>query len=192
VADPPGRAASEGPLTDPPADLERLAARVQALALDQGVTVATAESCTGGLVGHLITAIPGSSGYYLGGIVSYADEVKAGLLAVPVDALQRHGAVSAQVARAMAEGARASVGADVAVAVTGVAGPEGGSEAKPVGLTYIAVARSAGSEVQRHHWEGDRGTNKEQSAAAALRMLIETLERGDATSPAEADPGRAP
>ena len=96
MADPPGRAAPEGLLTEASDDLEGLAARLQAIALEQGTTVATAESCTGGLVGHLITAIPGSSGYYRGGVVSYADSVKAGLLAVPSEALERHGAVSAQ------------------------------------------------------------------------------------------------
>lgn len=177
MADPAGRAPSEGLLTEPPEDLAGLAATLQALALGTGHSVATAESCTGGLVGHAITAIPGSSGYYLGGVVSYADAVKLRLLGVPIDALQRHGAVSAQVARAMAEGARSTLAADVAVAVTGVAGPDGGSPAKPVGLTYVAVAGPDGTAVQRHLWDGDRATNKEHSAAAALRMLIEELER---------------
>jgi nicotinamide-nucleotide amidase len=198
VADPPGRAASEDLLSTEPEDLGRLAERLQTLALDAGATVATAESCTGGLVGHVITGVPGSSGYYLGGIVSYADRVKAGLLGVPQEALHRHGAVSAQVARAMAEGVRSSVGADIAVAVTGVAGPDGGSDAKPVGLTYVAVAGPECCEVQRYHWQGDRGANKAQSAGAALRMLIDALERRAAGLPPpagrapEADPGHAP
>ena len=191
MADPAGRAAPEGLLTGPSDDLERLAARLQALALGHGLTVVTAESCTGGLVGHLITAVPGSSGYFLGGIISYADRVKERLLAVPTEALAGHGAVSAQVARAMAEGARNSLGADLAVAVTGVAGPDGGTPAKPVGLTYLAVAGPEGTEVQRHVWPGDRATNKASSAAAALHMLIDALERIDGSARVEGadDPG---
>jgi PncC family amidohydrolase len=184
VADPPGRTTSKGPLTGPPDDLESLAGRLQALAIARRISVATAESCTGGLVGHVITAVPGSSGYYRGGVVSYADDVKAGLLGVSSEALARHGAVSAQVARAMAAGARLRIGADLAVAVTGVAGPDGGTASKPVGLTYIAVAGPAGSDVQRHVWEGDRTVNKQRSAAAALLMLIDAVERlaGDRAS----------
>lgn len=187
MADPAGRASEEGILTQPSDELAGLATTLQALALERRRSVATAESCTGGLVGHVITAIPGSSAYYLGGIVSYADLAKQRLLGVPADALQRHGAVSAQVARAMAEGARASLGADVAVSVTGVAGPDGGTAAKPVGLTYVAVAGPAGTEVQRHVWSGDRAANKGQSAAAALRLLIAVLQPLGA-----ADPGSPP
>jgi PncC family amidohydrolase len=193
VADPPGRATAEGPLTPPPGDelddLVGLADRLQVAALGRGVTVATAESCTGGLLGHLITAIPGSSGYYLGGVVSYADAVKAALLDVPREALERHGAVSAQVARAMAEGVRGRVGADLGVAVTGVAGPDGGTAAKPVGLTYIAVAGPARTEVQRHAWTGDRKANKARSAEAALHMLIVAIERRDEAEVEEAAQG---
>lgn len=189
MADPAGRTAPQGLLTGPSEDLERLAARLQALAIGRGVTVATAESCTGGLVGHLITAIPGSSSYYLGGVISYADAVKERLLAVPQEALQSHGAVSAQVARAMAEGVRSSLGADLALAVTGVAGPDGGTPAKPVGLTYLALAGPAGTDVQRHVWAGDRAVNKARSAEAALRMLIGALERLDGTAEEEGPVG---
>jgi PncC family amidohydrolase len=138
-----------------------------------GLRVATAESCTGGLVGHLLTEIPGSSDYYVGGAISYSDAVKRSALHVSDAALQRHGAVSAQVAVAMAEGARRAFGADLAVAVTGVAGPAGGTAAKPVGLTYIAVADRAGHNVQRYHWTGDRSANKRESARAALILLLE-------------------
>ena len=120
--------------------LTRLVERLQALCLDLGLTVATAESCTGGLIAKLITDIPGSSGYFRGGVVSYSDDVKALLLDVPRDQLAAHGAVSAQVARAMAMGARQRTAAGLAVSVTGVSGPGGGSPAKPVGLTYVAVA----------------------------------------------------
>ncbi|MFI5200327.1 MAG: CinA family protein, partial [Candidatus Limnocylindrales bacterium] len=116
-------------------DLRGLAERLQAACLAAGLSVATAESCTGGLVAHELTEIPGSSGYFVGGIVAYADATKQTALGVPAELLERHGAVSAQVARAMAEGARLRLAADLGVAVTGVAGPGGGSDAKPVGLT---------------------------------------------------------
>lgn len=152
-----------------------LAERLQRVALARGISVGTAESCSGGLVAHSITAISGSSGYYQGGIISYADAVKSALLGVPVTAIERHGAVSAQVAVAMAEGVRRAVACDYGVAVTGVAGPGGGSDAKPVGLTYVAVAGPDGHEVRRYLWEGDRGSNKEHSAAAALELLLAVL-----------------
>ncbi len=155
--------------------LAALAERLQGLCLERGLTVATAESCTGGLVADAITDIAGSSGYFRGGIVAYADAVKIDQLGVPGDILAAHGAVSAQVARAMAAGARERLRADVAVAVTGVAGPGGGTEAKPVGLTYVAVSGPAGSDVQRHLWTGDRAANKLQSATAALELLVESI-----------------
>jgi PncC family amidohydrolase len=150
-----------------------LAERLQAICLGRELTVAVAESCTGGLVADAITDIPGSSGYFLGGVVSYADSAKEALLGVPAEVLAAHGAVSAQVGRAMAEGARERFSADLAAAVTGVAGPDGGSEAKPVGLTYVAVAAAQGVDVRRFVWNGDRSANKEASAAAVLEILVE-------------------
>lgn len=156
-------------------DLLALATRLQALALARGVTVSTAESCTGGLIGHALTAIAGSSDYYLGGIVSYSDALKVQLLGVPASTLERHGAVSAQVAVAMAEGARERLGSDYAVSVTGVAGPGGGTDAKPVGLTYVAAAGPDSHEVRRHTWSGDRAANKERSAMAALESLLDLM-----------------
>jgi nicotinamide-nucleotide amidase len=171
------RAASpdEGTATSTDEALVGLAAQVQALFLERGLTVATAESCTGGLVAHLITEVAGSSGYLRGGIVAYADEAKEQLLDVPRDVLAAHGAVSAQVARAMAEGASTRFGTDMAVAVTGVAGPGGGSAAKPVGLAYIAVAAGSAIEVRRFQWTGNRAENKRASAEAALRLLLEVV-----------------
>ena len=142
-----------------------------------GLTLATAESCTGGLIGHLLTEVAGSSDYYLGGLVSYSDALKRNELGVPPEMLEKHGAVSAQTAVAMAQGARARYATDVAVAATGIAGPSGGSAAKPVGLTYVAVADKDGHEVQRHHWNGDRHANKVASAGAALTLLVERLGR---------------
>jgi PncC family amidohydrolase len=105
--------------------------------------------------------------------VSYSDDMKTALLGVPGDVLAAHGAVSAQVARAMAVGARDRLGVGLAVAITGIAGPDGGSAAKPVGLTYVAVSDDAGDEVRRFQWPGDRAENKRLSAEAALELLIE-------------------
>ena len=161
-------------------DLPALAVRLQELAIARGLSVGTAESCTGGLIGHSITSVAGASDYYVGGIISYADAVKTASLGVGAGAIERHGAVSAQVAVAMADGLRERLGCDYAVAVTGVAGPSGGSEAKPVGLTYVATAGPEGDEVRRHLWDGDRVENKERSAAAALELLIEAIGRAQA------------
>ena len=155
--------------------LSALATRLQAVCLGSGVHLAMVESCTGGLVGHAITSIPGSSGYYLGGLITYADDVKRDLADVPPEVLASHGAVSAQVAIAMAEGTRRRMGADIVVSVTGVAGPDGGSEAKPVGLTYVGVADERGTDVRRHLWTGDRTDNQLESAVAVLELAIERV-----------------
>jgi nicotinamide-nucleotide amidase len=114
-----------------------------------GATLATAESCTGGLIAHMITTIAGVSPYYLGGVVSYSNEAKTALLDVPRDLIETHGAVSPEVAQAMARGARARFGSDVAVSATGVAGPTGGTADKPVGLVYLGLATPAGVESRR-------------------------------------------
>ena len=156
--------------------LAALASRLHERALALGITVGTAESCTGGLIGHTLTGIAGSSDYYRGGVISYSNELKMALLGVSAETLERHGAVSAQVAVAMAEGARELIDCDWAVSVTGVAGPGGGSASKPVGLTYVAAVGPDEHEVRRHTWVGDRTENKEQSAAAALRLLLELIE----------------
>jgi len=149
------------------------ARRLQEVCLARGLTVATAESCTGGLVAHLITEVPGSSGYLRGGVVAYSDAVKAAVLGVPDATLRAHGAVSAQTAAAMAAGVRERLGSDLGVAVTGIAGPDGGSGAKPVGLVYIAVAGGREPTVRRFLWPHDREGNKRASAEAALAMLAE-------------------
>ena len=146
-------------------------------AIERHRAVATAESCTGGLLGHVLTEVAGSSAYYLGGIVSYADDVKLGALGVPQDLLATHGAVSEAVAAAMAEGARARIGADLAASVTGIAGPGGDTPGKPVGLTFVAVADAEGTTVVRHVWGGDRSENKRSRAAAALDLLLARLSR---------------
>jgi nicotinamide-nucleotide amidase len=180
----------EGTATGTDDALVDLAAELQELFVARRLTVATAESCTGGLVAHLITEVAGSSDYLRGGIVAYADQAKERLLDVPRDVLAAHGAVSAQVARAMAEGASARFGTDAAVAVTGVAGPGGGSAAKPVGLTYIAVAAGPDIEVRRFQWSGNRTENKRASAEAALRLLLEVVADRPASEPVVSSQGR--
>jgi nicotinamide-nucleotide amidase len=157
------------------AALDELAQRVGELSRSASKTIALGESCTGGLVGHLITEVPGASAYLRGGVVAYSDAAKVSLLDVPPATLKEHGAVSAQVAVAMAGGARARFGADVAAAVTGISGPSGGSTQKPVGLTYVAVVDASGSEVRRFQWQGERSANKVASARAVLDLLIERL-----------------
>ncbi len=155
------------------ATLEDRAKRLQTACLAAGLTVATAESCTGGLVAHAITSQPGSSGYFVGGVVSYSDAVKTSQLGVPADLLAAYGAVSSEVAVAMATGARTRLAADLGVGVTGVAGPDGGTPEKPVGLVFIAVADARGADVRRFQWTGDRAMNIAESAAAALELLLE-------------------
>ena len=156
--------------------LVALAERLQGICLGRGITVALAESCTGGLVASTITAVPGSSGYFVGGVVSYSNGAKESLLGVPPATLAAHGAVSAQVAKAMAIGARARFETTLAVAVTGIAGPDGGSEEKPVGLTYVGLADPAGADVRRFAFGGDRAANREAGTQAALEWLIERAE----------------
>jgi PncC family amidohydrolase len=155
--------------------LGHLVGQLQERCLERRLTVATAESCTGGSIAKSITDVAGSSGYFRGGVVSYSNEVKMRLLGVPADQLAAHGAVSAQVARSMAVGVLAATGADLAVAVTGISGPGGGSPAKPVGLTYVAVADAAGVDVRRFVWQGDRAANREATTRAALELLLERV-----------------
>jgi len=139
-------------------------------------TVAVAESCTGGLLGARLTALPGSSDYFLGGVLSYSDRLKERLLDVPTAFLRRHGAVSAPVAEAMAGGARARTGAEYGLAVTGIAGPGGGTVAKPVGLVYIACATPAACAVTEHRLPGDREAVRDAAVTAALHALRRSLD----------------
>jgi nicotinamide-nucleotide amidase len=159
-----------------PGALVSLAERLQGICLGRGLTVALAESCTGGVVAAAITSVPGSSGYFLGGVVSYSDAAKTSTLDVAPAALAAHGAVSAQVAKAMAAGARARFDASLAASITGVSGPDGGSEAKPVGLTYVGLASGDAVAVRRFTFAGDRDANREAAALAALEWLIEGAE----------------
>jgi PncC family amidohydrolase len=172
---PSRRPIADRAVTSDALSLPDLAQRLQDACLSAGLTVVTAESCTGGLIAHAITSNPGSSRYFLGGVVSYSDAVKQGSLGVPAALLQRYGAVSAQVAMAMAVGVRERLAADLGVGVTGVAGPDGGSDEKPVGLVYIGVSDPMGTDVRRFHWTFDRVGNIDASAAAALRWLTERV-----------------
>lgn len=141
----------------------------------KGATLASAESCSGGLIAHRITNVPGSSAYYLGGVVSYSNTAKVALLGVSTDSLNIHGAVSETVAREMAEGVRTRFGADYAVACTGIAGPSGGTPEKPVGLVYIGAAGPRGTTVARYRFDGDRESIKQQTADQALRLVLEAM-----------------
>jgi len=134
--------------------------------------LAVAESCTGGLLGHLITQIPGSSDYFWGGTIVYTNALKRTLLQVDAGVLERWGAVSSQVALEMARGVCCVTGAEVGLGITGIAGPGGATPQKPVGLTYIGLATPGESWAWRHVWDGDRAANKEFSARAALAHLL--------------------
>lgn len=150
------------------------ARRVLDICAERGLMAATAESCTGGLVAAALTAIAGSSAVVDRGFVTYSNEAKAEMLGVPMALIQQHGAVSEPVARAMAEGALAHSRAQVSVAITGIAGPGGGSPGKPVGLVHFAAARQGGATRARHHvFAGDRDSVRAQAVLAALNLLAE-------------------
>jgi PncC family amidohydrolase len=146
------------------------------LAAAPSFTIATAESCSGGEVAHRITSVAGSSAYFLGGIVAYANDAKRSLLGVPQDVLDTVGAVSDPCARALAEGARTAFGADYAVSTTGIAGPGGATARKPVGLVYIAVAGPDGTECHEHRFPGARGAVIDAATDAALRLLVDRIQ----------------
>ena len=168
-------------MTDDP--LVELARRLQETCIARGLTVALAESCTGGLVAAALTETPGSSAFFVGGVISYADGAKRDLLGVDGEVLAAHGAVSAQVARAMAEGVRDRFGSSIAGSVTGIAGPDGGSPEKPVGLTYLGVADADGVDVRRVVWSGDRAANRRDSGIALLELILERVAAAAAIPP---------
>lgn len=150
----------------------RLVDVLAAAASARGVTIATAESCTGGLVGAALTARPGSSKWYVGGAVAYADAAKSELLGVSPRLIERAGAVSGEVAAAMARGARERLGADVAVSVTGIAGPGGGVPGKPVGTVWLGVDAPFGAAATHHRFPGDRAAVRDAAVRAALLLLV--------------------
>lgn len=155
-----------------PSRIEDLARQLHAVLRERtDITVATAESLTGGGICAALTSVAGSSAYVMGGVVAYSNAVKAGVLGVPADTLKNPGAVSEPTARAMAEGARRLLGTTFAVASTGIAGPDGGTARKPVGRVYLAVAGPAGTTVEEHTFPGDRAAVIAASIEGALRLL---------------------
>ncbi len=144
--------------------------------LEKKLTVSLAESCTGGLIGHRMTEVPGSSEYFMGGVVAYSYDAKEKLLNVRHDTLYDFGAVSAETAIEMARGARRALGTDIGISVTGIAGPGGGLPGKPVGLVYICLSTRTFERTEHFVWDKDRSGNKWDSSEAALRMLKEYLE----------------
>ncbi|HKF77807.1 MAG TPA: CDP-diacylglycerol--glycerol-3-phosphate 3-phosphatidyltransferase [Candidatus Dormibacteraeota bacterium] len=139
-------------------------------------TLAVAESCTGGLLAAAITDQPGSSSYFKGGVVAYSNEIKERLLGVPHEMLAAHGAVSEEVARAMAEGARRQLDTDLAISITGIAGPEADGTEKPVGLTHVWLADAAGGQGRRFVFGGDRWANRREAVREAVGLLLQRLE----------------
>lgn len=158
---------------------ESVESRVAHALRARSLTLALAESCTGGLVGHRLTNLPGSSEFFLGGIVAYAYEAKERLLGVRHQTLYEHGAVSRETALEMARGARLALGSDLGLSVTGIAGPGGGLPDKPVGLTWIALSTRDRERAEQRLWQGDREQNKDLSAEAALELLLDELKRAE-------------
>ncbi len=154
---------------------QALESQIGALLRQRGLKLAVAESCTGGLIGHRVTDVAGSSEYFLGGVIAYAYEAKVALLGVSWDTLKQHGAVSRETVLEMAAGARHALEADLAVSVSGIAGPGGGLPEKPVGTVWIGLAAPDGVWARIFHFSGDRAQNKAAAAEAALQMLLDYL-----------------
>jgi PncC family amidohydrolase len=154
---------------------ENLEYQAGVLLRNEGWTLAIAESCTGGLIGDLITNVPGSTEYFLGGVIAYANSVKEIFLGVRHETLVQYGAVSSETAKEMANGVRLALGADIGISVTGIAGPGGGTAFKPVGLVWIGISTVRGDQAFRYLFNGDRIENKRLSADQALKLLIENL-----------------
>lgn len=155
-----------------------LAEEVGSLLRSKGLTLAVAESCTGGKLGDTVTSVPGSSEYFLGGVVSYSDRAKVDLLGVSAETLGTEGAVSESTALQMASGVRERFGADIGAATTGIAGPGGGTPTKPVGLVYVAVSAEGSERVKRNVFAGARDDVKRQSVECALMLIREMLADG--------------
>ena len=157
-------------------EIENILNSISVILMSKNLTVATAESCTGGLIGHLFTNISGSSNYYDRGVISYSNQAKIELLEVPKDLLEECGAVSEPVAKAMAEGVRKKAKVDIGISSTGIAGPTGGTEEKPVGLVYIGISTKNQNNVNKYVFSKDRLGNKEETAKHALLMLKDYLD----------------
>jgi PncC family amidohydrolase len=157
---------------NPTFDLEQ---RLGGALTARGWTLAVAESCTGGLLSHRVTQVAGASDYFVGGVISYANQAKQDLLGVGEATLMAHGAVSQETALEMAQGVRRALGSDVGVAITGIAGPAGGTPEKPVGLTWIAVVTPAGERSQAFVYTSDRVGNKLEASESALTMTLQAV-----------------
>ncbi|MCK5827940.1 CinA family protein [Candidatus Bipolaricaulota bacterium] len=147
--------------------------------VNRGLTLATAESCTGGGLSHLLTTIPGSSAFFIGGIIAYQNRIKSDFLGVPQQTLIQHGAVSAPTAAAMAEGCRDRFSTDIAVSITGIAGPGGGSSEKPVGLVFLAVSVDKHTNVVKYNFPGDREKVREAAISTALDLILGAITSQD-------------
>ncbi len=157
-------------------DMESIEVIISRLLRKRGWRLSTAESCTGGLIGHRITNVPGSSDYFDGGVIAYSNDAKRDLLKVPEETIRTYGAVSRQTAAAMADGIRKLRGVEVGVGVSGIAGPGGGTAAKPVGLVYIALSSPVRVECKEFRFHGEREMIKLQASEEALSMIRIILE----------------
>ncbi len=146
---------------------------------EKALTISTAESCTGGGIGHAVTAVSGSSSVYAGGVISYTNEVKEKVLGVPAEILEQYGAVSSQTAKAMAEGVRNLLHTDFGVSVTGLAGPNGDGSGKPVGLVYIGVSDKTSADVHEFVFKGDRQSVRAQAVDAAIELLLNAIKNAE-------------
>jgi len=156
---------------------EKLEVTIGRVLHQRGLKLAVSESCSGGLLADHITDVPGSSDYFVGGVVAYAYEAKVALVHVSWDTLRLHGAVSRETAVEMARGVRTSLGADIGVSITGIAGPAGGLPEKPVGTTWIGFSARDGDWARKFVWKGNRRSNKEASAQAAMQFILDYLDK---------------
>lgn len=156
-------------------DSKSLEVQIGDILTKRKLTLATAESCTGGLVSHRITNVPGSSAYFVGGVIAYSNMTKMALLGVRLDTLEKFGAVSEETVMEMAHGVRQALKAKIGIAISGIAGPGGGTPEKPVGLVWIGLSIGDGDRARRFVWPGERLAVKEHSAQAALELLLSTL-----------------
>ncbi len=155
---------------------DSLEERVGKALKERKLTLSVAESCTGGLMASCITDIPGSSQYFRGGVIAYQNDVKENILGVPHEIIAEHGVISEETVRAMATGCKRLFASDIAVAITGLAGPGGGSTETPVGVVYIAIADGTGVAARRFQWSGDRIQNKRSAVHAAITLIREVLD----------------
>ena len=155
--------------------LQHLSSQIGAILTDKNLTISTAESCTGGLLAHVLTGVSGSSSYFMGGIVAYSNQIKEGFLGVRHDTLVQHGAVSSQTANEMAQGIRGNFKTDIGLSTTGIAGPTGGTPAKPVGLVWIGISCKGKTTTIRCQFDGDRDQVKTSSVEKILQVLLDDL-----------------